>query len=236
MSKSCSIVIPAHNEGVIISETVQTIRRALKNSGRAWEIVVVDDGSSDQTFDRATAALEGNGQVLQNGRRLGKAAAIVEGVRSSTRELVLFTDADLSVPVEFFEPLVSCLDETDVAIASRHMPTSQLIRRQPWLRETCGEIFRKMVRRFFLREITDFTCGLKAFRAEAARTLFKNLTCLDWTFDVELLVRAKKAGMKVAQVPVTWSNRADTRVQLLSAICGSLASLWRIRKIYGKID
>lgn len=232
---ACSIIIPAHNESAVIAGTLRAIRDTLKNSDRPWEIIVVDDGSVDSTFQIAAAALGGAGKVLRNESCGGKASAIVTGVQACTTDLFLFSDADLSVDPEFFEPAARRLDNADVVIASRHLPGSRLLARQPWLRETCGEIFRVLVQRFFLPDLTDFTCGLKAFRADAGRRLFENLACLDWTFDVEILVRAKQAGLRIEEIPVTWSNRPDTRVRLVRAITGSLLSLWKIRKIYGKI-
>ena len=231
--KSCTIVIPAHNEERVIGESILAIRRALEKTDRPWQIIVVDDGSTDATSEKANAAVAGVGRVIQTKSCRGKAGAIQEGILACTNDCLLFTDADLSVPPEFFEPAAERLQKADVVIASRHLPGSRLIRRQPWIRETCGEIFRILVRRFFLRDISDFTCGLKAFRTGTARKLFQDLVCRDWTFDVEVILRARKAGMTIAELPVDWSNRPDSRVRLLSAIVRSLRSLWRLRQIYG---
>ena len=230
---SCTIVIPAHNEERVIADSVRIILNVLKESNRTWKIIVVDDGSADSTVDRAAAALGENGTVIRLTPCRGKAGAIVEGVFACSTELLLFTDADLSVPPEFFEQAAAAVENADVAIASRHLAGSRLLKRQPWLRETCGEIFRIMVQRFFLPGVSDFTCGLKAFRTDQARILFLDLSCLDWTFDVELLLRAKARRLRMVELPVSWSNRPDSRVRLLSAIVGSLRSLWKLRQIYG---
>lgn len=230
---ACSIVIPAHNEEEIIGATIESIRTTLRESGRDWQIVVVDDGSSDATFEKAKSALGGQGLILRLSVCRGKAGAIVEGVQACSTEFLLFTDADLSVPPVFFEKAAENLQHADVVIASRHLPGSKLLRRQPWLRETCGEIFRVLVQRLFLPDISDFTCGLKAFRTIHAREMFRNLNCLDWTFDVELLLRAREANLKISELPVTWDNRLDSRVRLFSAIAGSLRSLWKLHRAYG---
>lgn len=229
---SCSVIIPAHNEEIIIAESIRSIRQALERTDRRWEIIVVDDGSTDRTFEKAEPALSGIGRVLRLNPCRGKAGGIVAGIEACSTDYLLFTDADLSVPPEFFEPAARMLAQADVVIASRHLPGSNLVRRQPWIREKCGEVFRIIVRSFFLPEISDFTCGLKSFRAAAARRLFQDLACTDWTFDVEVLLRARKFGLTVSEIPVTWINRADSRVRILSAIAGSLRSLWRLRRIY----
>ncbi|MBI4180152.1 glycosyltransferase [bacterium] len=232
MTASCTLIIPAHNEAAVISESIAAVRRALKDSGRKWEIIVVDDGSADGTADLAERALGDTGWVLKTPDCRGKATAIAKGVRSCRTDWLIFSDADLSVSPDFFEPAVRRLDEAHVVIASRHLPGAKFLRRQPWLRQTCGEIFRRMVQAAFLPDITDFTCGLKAFRSAEAQKLFENLHCLDWTFDVEILLRAKQSGLRINQLPVSWSNRPDSRVRLLSAIFGSLLSLWRLKCIY----
>lgn len=231
---ACTLIIPAHNESGVIGESVRAIRGAMSGSGRAWDILIVDDGSSDGTSERAKEALGDAGRVIRLEPNRGKAGAIVAGVEACVTERLAFTDADLSVPPEFFEPAAAALDTADIVIASRHLPGSKLLKRQPWLRETCGEIFRILVRRFFLRDISDFTCGLKAFRTDAAKRLFRDLACLDWTFDVEILLRGRQAGLHIREIPVTWSNRPDSRVRLFSAIFRSLQSLWRLRQVYGK--
>lgn len=230
---SCGVVIPAHNEESIIAESIQTIRETLKDGRRTWEIIVVDDGSTDATCEKAKQAVENAGKVIRHPACLGKASAIVTGVQNCAMTRVLFSDADLSVPPAFFEMAVLLLDEWDVAISSRHLPGSKLLRRQPWLREHCGEIFRRGVRRFFLPTVSDFTCGLKAFRTEAAKKLFDGLTCLDWTFDVEVLLRARRANLRIAEFPVDWSNRPDSRVRLIRAVFGSLVSLIKLHRTYG---
>lgn len=228
-----SIVIPAHNEEAVISETVRAIRGQLREDRVFGEIIVVDDGSQDRTAEIASEAIGGEGRVIRLNPNRGKAGAIAEGVNAATADRVLFTDADLSVPPEFFKPMIRRLDQAEVVIGSRHVQGAVLLRRQAWLRETCGEGFRLLVRRFFMREITDFTCGLKAFKTEAAKKLFDHLTCTDWTFDVEVLLRARRMGYRIDQIPVTWSNRPDSRVRLLSAIFRSAKSLLRLWEIYG---
>ena len=231
--ESSTLIIPAHNEARIIEESIRAVRAALAGCGRPWEILIVDDGSTDGTAERAAAALGDAGRVARLAPNRGKAGAIVAGVQACVTERLVFTDADLSVPPEFFEPAAAKLDAADVVIGSRHLPGSRLVRRQPWLRERCGETFRILVQRFFLPQITDFTCGLKGFRTAAARKLFDGLACLDWTFDVEVLLRAERAGLLIAEMPVSWINRPDSHVRLVSAIAGSLRSLWRLGSIYG---
>ena len=228
-----SVIVPAHNEEPIIAESIRAIRTELGRQDKPFEILIVDDGSCDRTSDASTSALEQSGRVIRLNPNRGKAGAIAEGVTQAKGERILFTDADLSVTPDFFKPMIDRLDESDVVIGSRHLPQSRFLRRQAWLRERCGEGFRLLVRAFLLPNISDFTCGLKAYRADAARHLFSGLVCRDWTFDVEILLRARAAGYRIAEFPVSWTNRPDSRVRLVSAICRSFLSLVKLWKIYG---
>ncbi len=232
---SCTIIIPAHNESAVIAGTIRTIQSATTGSAREWRLIVVDDGSTDGTAETAKAALNDAGSVIRKDRCEGKAMAIVTGIEACRTERLLFTDADLSVPVSFFKPFAAALDDRDVVIASRRLPGSVIERHQPWIRETCGEIFRRMVRMAFMPDVSDFTCGLKAFRTDVARELFRDLLCRDWTFDVEVILRAKRAGRHLHEIPVRWTNRADSRVRVASAIVRSMGSLIRLKLKYASI-
>lgn len=231
-NKTCSIIIPVYNEEDILEETIKRIHQCTQNSALEWRVIVVDDGSSDGSSEIALRCLGNPDRYIRHPRCQGKASAIITGIQSCDTDYVLFSDADMSVPPEFFETAVMALASSDIVIASRHVPGARLIHRQPWLREKCGEIFRRIVRMFLLKHVSDFTCGMKAYRLDVARKLYDHLTCRDWTFDVEVLLRADVYGMSVVEIPVDWNNRPNSRVHLFSAIIGSLRSLIRMFMIY----
>jgi dolichyl-phosphate beta-glucosyltransferase len=216
------VVIPAYNEGQRLPPTLEKIQRHL--AGRPHEIVVVDDGSRDDTVARAAAA---GVTVLRNDGNRGKGYSVRRGMLQARGDRRLMTDADLSTPIEELGRLMKKMDEGyDVVIASRALPDSNVEVRQPWYRENSGRLFNFCVRVLALPGLQDTQCGFKLFRAEAAEKAFAAARLDGFSFDVEALFIAHRRGYRIAEVPVTWRNDEASRVD---AFKGAIAFLDLVR-------
>ncbi len=228
-----SVVIPAYNEARRLPPSLRQIEAYLRASDRHSELIVVDDGSTDGTSD-AVDRLIGEGlrmHLIRHPKNLGKGAAVRTGVMAATGRLVLFTDADLSTPIADLEPLVSALDNgADVAIGSRAVDRHLIEVHQSLHRESMGRIFNKFVQVILLPGIKDTQCGFKAFRTEAARELFSTMITTGFDFDPEILYRARRRGMRNAEVAVHWRNSPDTRVSAVRDSVHMFVSLFRVRR------
>ena len=199
---------------------------------------MVDDGSADETVERARQAGGPAITVLANGRNRGKGHSVRRGMLAATGDLRLMCDADLSTPIEEFPRLLSRLDDGhDVAIGSRALPDSRVLVRQPLYRESLGRLYNLLVRLLFLSGLHDTQCGFKLFTARAARLSFEPARLDGFSFDVETLFIARRRGLKIAEVAVTWRNHAASRVGMAH---GALAffDLLRIRAndLLGRYD
>lgn len=210
-----SIVIPAYNEARRLPATLDHIQRYLANSAMSAEVIVVDDGSQDSTAEvvRQRAGQWPQLRLVSAERNEGKGAAVRLGMAAAGGRYRIFSDADLSVPIEDMELLLQALHAgPGVAIASRALRESRVELHQPWYRETMGKIFNKLVRIFVLGGVGDTQCGFKAFTAEVADRVFPPLQTRGFGFDVEVLYRAKQAGYQIVEVPTRWINSPQSRV------------------------
>ncbi|NIQ01285.1 MAG: glycosyltransferase, partial [Nitrospinaceae bacterium] len=209
-----SIIIPAFNEESRLRETLPGLKRFLDRQDYAWEVILVDDGSEDDTsgvLQEFFTPEQGRGVRYTPNR--GKGYAIRQGVAAARGEVLLFTDADFSTPITEFPRLVQFLSQGfDIAIGSRSLPESNVVEHQAWYREGMGKVFNLMVRLLLFRGIIDTQCGFKCLRREQALPLFEKLTLDGFSYDVELLYLAKKRGLKIAEVPVTWKNHPESKV------------------------
>ena len=209
------MVIPAYNEAERLPPTLLAIRRFLDGFGEPYEIVVVDDGSTDATRARAQEAGGPTVSVIANDRNRGKGHSVRRGMLAARGQLCLMTDADLSTPIEEFKALLSRIDDGhDIAIGSRALPESQVLVRQPFYREAAGRFFNLLVRLVVLPTLHDTQCGFKLFTRAAAHAAFEAARLPGFSFDVETLFIAKRRGLKIAEVPVRWKIDAATRVGL----------------------
>jgi len=227
-----SVIIPAYNEEARLGPTLEAVLSYLQGGRRSYEVLVVDDGSSDRTADIASQwQQKAPGlRLVRNERNRGKGYSVRRGVEEATGRFILFADADNSTPIEQAEKLLAKLAEGyDVAIASRALPDSQLEVRQPFYREKMGKAFGAVVRLLTGLPFRDCQCGFKAFRREAAKRLSAQLTVERFAFDSELLYLAvRKYGYKVAEVPVRWINSPDSRV---NALTDSWQMLWDVLRV-----
>jgi dolichyl-phosphate beta-glucosyltransferase len=229
-----SIVVPAFNEEQRLPATLTRMRAYLDGRDEEYEVLVVDDGSSDNTLamSREVANEWPQLQVLALERNTGKGAAVRLGMLTAKGEHRVFSDADLSTPIEEVEELRARLvGNCAVAIASRALPESQIDVHQPGKREVMGRTYNRLLRVAALRGLHDTQCGFKAFTAESAVACFTPLKTLRFGFDAEVLLRARRLGWTVAEVPVRWEHKEDSRVSAMRDSVGVLYDLVRLRFI-----
>ncbi len=212
-----SIVIPAYNEEARLPATLRRIAEYLRAGGRSAEVIVVDDGSRDRTAEvaRSFAAEFPSLRVLSNGGNRGKGFSVRRGALEATGGIILFTDADLSAPIEEADKLFAALDNADVAIGSRALDRSLIEVHETPFREFAGIIFNKIVRILLFLPFVDTQCGFKAFLREPCRILFEQQRIERFGFDPELLFLAKRHGLRAAEIPVRWAHSPATRVSML---------------------
>ncbi|MHB8994145.1 MAG: dolichyl-phosphate beta-glucosyltransferase [Armatimonadota bacterium] len=230
-----SLIVPAYNEALRLRPSLLRILEYLSGQTYTWEIIIVDDGSSDGTGEVAKGLLEGKAdfRLLRNEPNVGKAMSVKRGLLEGRGKYLLFSDADLSTPIEESEKLLAELEKgADVAIASRQLPGSKLTVHQPWYRELGGRMFGWLNQAVLLPGIPDSQCGFKAFKREVAHALLERQKVTGWVFDAELLYIARRLGYKIAQVPVTWVNDPASKVKMLRDGLRMALDLFRIRGLH----
>ena len=236
-----SVVIPAFNEERRLGPTLESIATYLSRQPFTWEIVVVDDGSSDGTtaLVEPMHASEPRISVIRCTQNSGKGHAVRVGFLESNGAVVLFSDADCSTPIEEFERLRAAIDAgADVAIGSRAMPDSDVRVRQGVIRQTMGKTFNLLVRLATGLRLHDTQCGFKLFRRDRCLAAFRAQRLDGFAFDVELLFLAKRQGLRISEVPVAWVNSPDSRVHMVRDSARMFRDLARIRwnAITGRYD
>jgi len=228
-----SIVIPAYNEEQRLSRTLPQIRDYLAKRGWDGEVVVVDDGSSDCTAEivRQWQKQIPMMRLVQNGRNRGKGYSVKHGMLEARGHLAIFTDADLSSPIEEADKLLEVLGggKYDVAIGSRAMDRRMIQVHQSRFRELAGIIFNLMVRLVTGLAVVDTQCGFKAFITAKTRPVFEQQRIEGFGFDPEVLFLAKRQGLRMIEVPVRWAHDADTRVRMLRDSLRMFLELLEIR-------
>ncbi len=224
MNVSYSVVLPAYNEEKTINRAIDETLVAFEVFGEPFEIIVVDDGSHDQTaaLVREKQASIPNLLFIKSTENTGKGGAIKKGVEAATGDLLLFLDCDLATHPSQFAGFIPHLREHPVVIGSRRIEGSEIAIAQPLYRSLLGELFNTIIRRYLGIRSSDTQCGFKAFQTPVAKELFKNLQTKGWTFDVELLLKADRTGYSIKELPVQWRNGRDSKV--------SLSDGWRILK------
>lgn len=227
-----SVVVPAYNEAQRLPPSLDTAIAYLRENHPGFELIVVDDGSSDSTAEvvRSAARDEPAVQLVSYTPNRGKGYAVRTGLRAATGDLILFSDADLSTPIEEVSKLIAAVESgADVAIGSRALAQSEIRERQPLYRELGGKLFNLVVRLFLLPDLHDTQCGFKLFRRDAIQPLLDHLANDGFAFDVEILALARAAGLRIAEVPVIWVNSPMTRVRM-SAALRAYSDLMAIRR------
>jgi glycosyltransferase involved in cell wall biosynthesis len=222
LTRSLSIIVPAYNEEDRLPDTLRRIKDYISTAGwEFWEIVVVDDGSRDGTVRVAEsfAAAHPHLRVLRNPGNKGKGYSVQHGMSEAHGDWRLFTDADLSAPIEEIEKLWAAVqDGAAVAIGSRALDRSLIGVHQPGFRETAGRIFNRLMQILTGLHIADTQCGFKLFSAAAADVVFPRQQLERFGFDVEVLFIAQKHGFRIAEVPVRWNHVDGSKVGMLSGL------------------
>ena len=231
-STQLSIVVPCYNEEQRLPRTIEQIEQYLAGKGLSYELILVDDGSTDGTRQVMDSAAERSRSVRLEAlpQNRGKGRALAEGVAAATGAEILVTDADLSTPIEELDKLRAELGKgAGVAIASRALRGSRVEVSQPIYRVLMGKAFNLLVQAVLLPGIWDTQCGFKLFRADVAHDVFAALTTDGFGYDPEVLYRAKKRGVKIAEVPVVWRNSAPTKVNPIKSSLDMFRHVLRIR-------
>jgi glycosyltransferase involved in cell wall biosynthesis len=214
LRRSISIIIPAYNEEKRLPATLQIVKGYLSSTHwESAEIIVVDDGSTDTT---AAVARRSGARVLENPGNRGKGYSVRHGMLEAKADWLLFSDADLSAPIEELEKLWQAAEtrQAQVAIGSRALDRSLIGVRQPLYREGLGRFFNLAMRLITGLPFHDTQCGFKLFQAGAAREIFSRQQLDGFGFDVEILYIARRLGYRILEVPVRWNDAAGTKVSL----------------------
>ena len=236
-----SIVIPAYNESARIEATLARVLECVETRNWDAEILVVDDGSTDNTVDIVHQWMARHRQLhlVKNPGNRGKGYSVRNGLLQAAGEIVMFTDADLSAPIEEAVRLIEALDAgADVAIGSRWLDKQKQTVHQPLYRRFFGRCFNAVTRKVMGLPFKDTQCGFKAFHRNAAQTIFRLQTIERWGFDPEILFIARKLQYTIAEVPVTWGHDERSRISYLKDGMKMLEEMAEIRanSIRGRYD
>jgi len=212
-----SIIVPSYNEELRLPPSLRLIADYIEKTGLETEVIVVDDGSNDQTA-AVSETFRGripNLRVVSNGENRGKGYSVRHGMIEARGDIVLFTDADLSAPIEEADKLIAALDEYDVAIGSRALDRKLISVHESRFREFAGIIFNKIVRIVLWLPFVDTQCGFKAFRRERCKIIFEQQRIERFGFDPELLYLARHHGLKSVEIPVRWAHSPATKINMM---------------------
>ena len=235
-----SVIIPVYNEESRIIFSLNKLYEFILNNNFTFEIILVDDGSKDNTCKIAGEFFSNHElndkcrfNLIKNKTNKGKGFSIRKGLERATGKFILFTDADFSTPIEESQKLLGFLNVGyDIAIGSRALKDSKLIKRQNILRMYMGKFFNLLVRRITGLCFIDTQCGFKMFTNKAKKLILPYLKIDDFSFDVEILYIAKKLGLKVKEAPVSWINYPDSKVRIINDSIKMFFSLIKIRYLH----
>jgi dolichyl-phosphate beta-glucosyltransferase len=234
-----SVIIPAYNEAERLPSTLEEVYSWLTEQlADSFEIIVVDDGSSDETVakTRAMIASHPHLKILVQPQNRGKGAAVKRGMLEAGGDIRLFMDADHSTHIREAEKVLTAMERgSEVVIASRQHPESDISVSQSWLREHMGKSFNFIMRSIVGLKMEDTQCGFKAFTATAAEDIFSRQKLEGFSFDVELLFLASKLGYRIAEIPVEWINEPNSRVRMIADPLLMFADVVRIRRLHKEL-
>ncbi|MEK7583020.1 MAG: dolichyl-phosphate beta-glucosyltransferase [Patescibacteria group bacterium] len=211
-----SVIIPAYNEAKRIGKTLEAIGTYLRTQTYEWEVIVVNNNSSDETAAFVAGFVNREPRIkLLNENGPGKGHAVMKGMLSATGDYRVFTDADNSTSIEHVEKMWPFIQNGyDVVIGSLAVPGARVAQGEPWYRVVMGKLGNKWIQFFAVWGIHDTQRGFKMFTARAAQAIFPKLTIFGWGFDIEVLALARKYNFKIKEIPVTWSNDPNSKVNI----------------------
>jgi len=224
-----AVIVPAYNEEPRLARSLDRIREYLSEQPYEWEVVVVDDGSTDATSNIARSFVEQDDRfrLISYSPNRGKGYAVRTGMIDAETDWLLLCDADLAAPIEEVEKLFAA--EKPIAIGSRPLRESNLEIRQPWWREAAGRTFNFAVQALSIRGIKDTQCGFKLFSREAAKAIFPRCQFDGFSYDFEALMIGQKLGYAIAEVPIRWSHQEGSKVRLFRDGMRMLRDLMKLR-------
>jgi dolichyl-phosphate beta-glucosyltransferase len=230
-----SVIIPAYNEAARFGPHIQSVLAYLRTNFPAFELLIVDDGSADETAAVVAAALDGEARarLISYHPNRGKGCAIRTGMAASQGAKVVFLDADLSTPIDEIPRALELLEQADIVVGSRALPDSDIRVRPPLYRRLATAIFDAVKHVMVgLWHISDTQCGFKAFRGEVGRALFALGQVDRFMFDVEILYLAERAGLRLREMPVRWADAPGSKVRFWEGLVSMVRDLWRIRWLH----
>ena len=226
-----SIIIPAYNEENRIKPTILDFEQLLSESDYSYEILVVDDGSTDSTILLIEKLNLSKVRIIGSDKNYGKGHAVKIGMLAAIGKVRLLSDADGSTPPnQLFNLIKPVLEgEVDITIGSRRLEGSTVGEKQPLYRRVWSKLSSTLIQKILLPGITDAYCGFKAYSADSANVVFSKVEVKGWTFDIEALVLAKSMELKILEIPVNWNNDDESKVKK-SQFFKELKSLWEIKE------
>lgn len=238
-----TLVIPVFNEQERIAKTLYSVKDYLSQQAYTSDVMIIDDGSNDLTSEVVRVVdiyseevkAQSSGVLVENVKNVGKGYSIAKGLLMAKGDIIIFTDADCSTPIEEMEKLLAKInDGYDVVIGSRNMNTSN-VENRPALRGLLSRSFNMIAKTLGLMSVTDSQCGFKAYRREVARDVAKRQKTYGFCFDVEHIHMAAKLGYKVAEVPVSWRHDDGSTLSLINDSLMMFIDLLKIRWIHRKL-
>lgn len=231
-ASSLSIVIPVYNEEKILGESIATLRAFLQANVRGvWEIIIADNGSTDGTFEAARSVVEkGNGVRLLHLDEKGRGGALKAAWRASTAQILCYMDVDLSTDLAALPAVIEALGSGgfDLATGSRLRPESLTTR--CWKREVVSRAYNRLLRAVLRTRFSDAQCGFKALTRGVAEKLLPLVQDTGWFFDTELLVLAERMGYRILDLPVRWTERAESKVKVIPTALADLRGVVGLRR------
>lgn len=230
-----SLVLPLYNEEGCLEKNFETIKAYLDTLTKDYEIILVNDGSSDNTPSIIEEIVLSNPQArtLNSRKNRGKGYAVKRGILNAAGEYIVYTDADLAVPLPFIGACLKHLEAgAPFVIGSRHLHESSFRIREGALRQFLGEVFRRFVQLILGLRVSDITCGLKAFEKKAAFDIFSRSRIERWGYDAEIIFLAQKLGYCIGEIPVDWYHSFDSKVKIGQASTKTLTEMFQIYYYY----
>lgn len=227
--KSVSIVVPAYNEEKRILPFLEELTKFCKKNLKNYEIIVVDDGSTDDTAGVVKPYLNKNVKLISYKQNMGKGYAVREGFFAAKGKYLIFIDADGSTKPNELLGMIKSLRKNNIVIGVRNTKESNIVVKQPFYRVLLGKTFNNLVKLFLGVETTDMLCGFKGFNSEIARELFDDLLFPRWAFDVEVMYKAKKKNYKLNLLPITWENVAGSKMNSIFDPPKLFIDVWKIK-------